>query len=102
RGTDIEQEHCAEAGQAHPPVRPVEQRLPKFGLKRPDRRADARLRQLQPLGGPTEMQRVRHREKAFELPQVHHAAPLRSGDPSSWTSSLAGPTSQTSIPEAEQ
>lgn len=52
--------------------RAVQQRLPQFPLQLPYLRAEPRLREVQPFGGPGETGLLHHRHEVAQLPQLHN------------------------------
>ena len=56
------------------PAVALEQRHPELGLERADLLADARLRQVQPLGGAAEVKLLGDRDERAQLAELHPAA----------------------------
>ncbi len=74
RGEDrarLRQEPLSRRSQAHDSGRSLEEALPELAFEAGDLPAHGRLTDAQGLGGHAEAQRLRHREEALDLPDLH-------------------------------
>lgn len=69
-------------GELHPALLAIEQRHPQLGLQIADLPAQRRLRDVQPLGGPAEVEGLRHGEEVAEVSKFH--GPQGGGGGSRW------------------
>ncbi len=60
-------------GQLDVPFGPVEQRNSQFRFELPNLLAERRLAQMEPLGGPAEVQRVGHGHDVPQMTKLHAA-----------------------------
>ena len=71
RGPCVGQRRLARRGQPHRATRPVQQRLAEFAFQPLDLRADRRLRDMDPLGGPGEVGFLGDGDEVLQLPKFH-------------------------------